>query len=242
MPAPGVSALKTVGKDARSWVVGAILAAGVAGWKVLLHHHVRVRAWVVVLVAVVVVLALIGLDWMRSRERDRATGLQGALDRAEATATQAAAAAAEPQPNRAAREVLATIVALSNSIHSRVQAYAGTHGIDSTRVEFDRFRYVMGRVQALIQPMPKDLNNLLVPLGGFKGDDPPPVDTVISILDHVEAEVTIWGLANPHEGPAPQAGGRHVIAGPPGDLTIAIEQGPFPQAQPAMPEPPDSGA
>jgi hypothetical protein len=195
MNSPAVRFVTGVLKDARAYVVALILALGLAGWRALLHNHVRVRAWTVILAGVVVLLVVLAADWMRSRERDRATRLQGALDEANATiaARTTASATTAPTHNLAAQEALRDINALRRTLLRRTENYASTFNIDASFPEVQRYRYVVNRVRVLIDPLPPDLANLFRSIGPVVGN-PPDVDAIISGLDHLETEVTNWGL------------------------------------------------
>jgi hypothetical protein len=193
---PLVRGALALGRDARSAIVALVFAGGIVAWRVLLHDHVRVRAWLVVLLVVVVAIAFIALDWMRAGERDTRLRTEGELRRGqtdlEAAHTSLAEATTERQPNPAAQDVIAQASSLSSTLRQRVRIYPSTTGLYVLPAEYARYQSVVERATVLLQPLPADLTSVLDNLNPDGGGTS--VDAMIAVLDHLEVELRNWGL------------------------------------------------
>lgn len=197
MKSPLVRGVLALGRDARSAIVALAVAGGIVAWRVLLHDHVRVRAWLVVLLVVMVAIAFIALDWMRAAERDTRLRTEGELRRGqtdlEAAHTSLAEATTERQQNPAAQEVIAQVRSLSSTLRQRVRNYPSTAGLYVLPAEYARYQSVVSRATALLQPVPADTAHVLDHLNPGGGGTS--VDAMIAVLDHlVEVELRNWGL------------------------------------------------
>lgn len=218
---PGLRAFGALFKDIRAALVAIVVVAAAAGGVAVLDHHVRVRAGVAILVVAVVFVALVMLDWLRFRERERVVRVQGALDEARHAASQAAA---ERQPNPAAEEVLRLIGALRGTLERRAQPYGGhTSTLDASTDEIMRSRDLVGRVRVLIGGIDESAADLLRRFENPTDAGCPSVAMLLSGVDHMEALVTSWGLRCEHPGPAPPTSARQIATTP--THTVVISHG-----------------
>jgi hypothetical protein len=194
---PIVRSLLAVAKDARAALVALAVVAVVVGGVALLHHHVRVRAWIAIVIVGAFLLALLILDMMRAHERDQATRLRG-VESAERLVAEARSEAAEPQPNAQAQDLIRSVESLRSTIRNRVSGYVSTTGLGARQEEVHRYNLLSGRVFDLIHP-PDELGMLLRKLPAEPGVEHD-VDRLLSGLDLMENEVMIWGLNHPDHG------------------------------------------
>ena len=218
--APGLRTIFALSRDVRAAIVGAVVIVAFTSGGVVLHDHLKIRAWIAVVAGAVVLLGVLALDWLRFRERERAIRLEGALAESRRMATEATT---EHRPNVAAEEILRSIDALRLTLIRRSEPYGGnTTTLNATADEIMRSRVLVRQVRIMIGSFDSDTADLLNHFEQPSQAGPPSVAMLLSGMDHMEAQVMSWGVQYEHSGPAPRATATQVVTTP--THTVVIRQ------------------
>lgn len=217
----GLRAVGVVLKDVRSAIVAAIVLAAISGGSVVLHDHVRVRAWTVVAAGAAMLLATLGLYWLSYRAALKAVHLEGALDEARQRAAKAETA---QRLDPTAEETLRLIAGLHSTLQRHAAPYGVATTVDASSDEILRSRDIVSRVRVLVGAMDSGTSDLLTHFANPTERGPPSVGALLSGLDHMTAMVTNWGLRDEGSIPAPSPSGVDVITTP--THTVVVDQRP----------------